>query len=425
MVRPVETIRREMDSLNQATGALAAEFNRLYTSYLDSLGIALRRQVVMATYHLCTQIYPEGFLALSVGQREKLQRDIRQLGQQANTWLQHLLEPEPPDPTAEGGMSPPATIELSSLGEVTLPGLFPGGQVTAIGLDSIRLSDDAEDSSLDQIPEQAETLGQLTEAEGPASEPDAEPEAEADAEPEADDPGPNDEETMPLPALLKSMVLAALAEEMGESFGERLFTGDAMTPTRLAKQHIFLEQRIRRVLQRTSKQANHLLQAAQVIPNLPEAVLDAASETAVGPTRGRSVPNVLSVLVAMATDMADDMSDHLDDDEELDQEAMDEVMNGAMAEAMDEAMNGAMDEDDGETHEEPSEGMMTHLAAVNLRLSDVEFTDVQASLWRGKLRTALGHLRKLGKQYQKAQREMAIAEAEQAWRAVWYDDTTP
>ena len=73
--------------------------------------------------------------------------------------------------------------------------------------------------------------------------------------------------------------------------------------------------------------------------------------------------------------------------------------------------------------EDAIQGMMTHLAAINLRLSDLEFADVQSSMWRSKLRTALGKLRKLGKQYQRTQRELAIAEAEQAWRTIWYDDS--
>lgn len=40
MVRPVETIRREIDSLNEATVALAAEFSRLYAGYLTVWGRA-------------------------------------------------------------------------------------------------------------------------------------------------------------------------------------------------------------------------------------------------------------------------------------------------------------------------------------------------------------------------------------------------
>jgi hypothetical protein len=35
----------------------------------------------------------------------------------------------------------------------------------------------------------------------------------------------------------------------------------------------------------------------------------------------------------------------------------------------------------------------------------------------------VGRLRKLGKQYQQAEGELAISQAEQAWRAVWYDDS--
>jgi hypothetical protein len=79
MVRPVEIIRRDIEGLKQATLTLAEEFNQLYSGYLASLGTALQRQVVMAAYHLCTQVYPESFLALSVGQRESLQRQMRQL----------------------------------------------------------------------------------------------------------------------------------------------------------------------------------------------------------------------------------------------------------------------------------------------------------------------------------------------------------
>ena len=54
MVRSVETIRKELKSLEAATATLAEEFDRLYGTYLDALGQAIRQQVVLATYHLCT-----------------------------------------------------------------------------------------------------------------------------------------------------------------------------------------------------------------------------------------------------------------------------------------------------------------------------------------------------------------------------------
>lgn len=401
MVRPVETIRREIDSLNEATVALAAEFSRLYAGYLDSVGVALRRQVVMAVYHLCTQVYPEGFLALSVSQREKLQRDIRRLGQQGYDRMQTLMEPptEAPEPDSGGHLI------------VGLPALA-GGTETPINLFAPALGEPNQEPE-QQSEEESDLQGDWISnpmAQEPASDPEPnecadDPALAEHQSEETPDRRSEDSDNLPPPALLKSMVLAALAEEMGETFGERLFSGDHLTPTRLAKQHIFLEQQIHNLLQRISKQANHALQAAEVIPNLPDAVLDAASETEVGPSRGRAVPNVLSVLIAMASDM--------DVDEPLDSDDLDPEHDPSSTEEV----------DDSEDDDDPREGLMTHLAAVNLRLADLEFGDVQASMWRSKLRAALGQLRKLGKQYQKAQREMAIAEAEQAWRAVWYDDS--
>jgi hypothetical protein len=219
--------------------------------------------------------------------------------------------------------------------------------------------------------------------------------------------GQEEEALLAIPSLLKQMVMAALAEERLDDLGDRLFSGDDLTPLRLAKHHIYLEQQIRDLLQRISRQANQRLHSAKILPNLPDAVLNAASDAEIGPGRGRPVPNVLNVMVAIAPDLSRS-SKH-----PLDSSLMEESSAGDREEDEDE------DEDE---DEEGSESTMTHLAAINLRLSDLEFNNVESSLGRSKLRTALGTLRKLGKQYQKLQRELAISSAEQAWRAIWYEE---
>lgn len=398
MVRPVETIRREIDSLTTATVSLAAEFRRLYSGYLDSLGIAVKRQVVMATYHLCTQVYPETFLALSVSQREALQREVRRLGKSAQSQLGQLLDApiEAPVPRADA----PARVIRPSL---------PGGSDIALRFLPGEVANDALHGPEVSITSDSPTAANPQPLEGDRGEDSHETPPDRNHQEQNEgvgDPQAADDDEMPPPSLLKSMVMAALAEEMAETFGEALFTGDDMTPTRLAKQHIFLEQQIRILLQKISKQVNQRLQDAEIIPNLPEAILDAASESEVGPMRGRAVPNVLSVLVAMAGNM----DDALDEEEEAsDHDRLDDDPEDS--------------DNPGEDDDDPRDGLMTHLAAVHLRLADLEFGDVQSSMGRSKLRAALGHLRKLGKQYQKVQRELAIAEAEQAWRAVWYDES--
>lgn len=392
MVRPVEVIRRDMESLKQATLILAEEFNHLYGDYLASLGTTLQRQVVMAAYHLCTQVYPENFLALPVSQRQSLQGQIRQWGAKGKDWLGDLLDPktdldllEPPEPLPEAAPS-------------RLPGLEGGAGEPETPPEVIPVANQVETSGEDQESSAALTPGDQT------TEPALDQEVASNS-PSESPMGHREEALLALPSLLKQMVMAALGEDRPEDLGDRLFSGDDLTPLRLAKHHIYLEQQIRELLQRISRQVNQRLHSAKILPNLPEAILNAASDAEISPGRGRSVPNILNVMVAISPDLTRDSNHPLD------------------ASLMAEGPDGDQEEeDDDEDGDEASESTMTHLAAINLRLSDLEFNDVPSSLGRSQLRTALGKLRKLGKQYQKLQRELAISSAEQAWRAVWHDD---
>ncbi|MDP5338264.1 MAG: hypothetical protein NWQ28_06775, partial [Nodularia sp. (in: cyanobacteria)] len=77
MARAIELIERDIAALQEAIRAIAAELHNAYASYLTTLGQAVRKQLILASYHLCTQGYPENFLKLSLNQRQKLQQGIR------------------------------------------------------------------------------------------------------------------------------------------------------------------------------------------------------------------------------------------------------------------------------------------------------------------------------------------------------------
>lgn len=62
---------------------------------------------------------------------------------------------------------------------------------------------------------------------------------------------------------------------------------------------------------------------------------------------------------------------------------------------------------------------LPELAAISLRLSEVEFADPTVSAWRGRLRQKLGDLKKLTGRYKKTQRSLETAQAEDAWRSSW------
>lgn len=431
MVRSVETIRKELRALDEATATLAEEFDRLYNGYLVALGRALRQQVVIAAYHLCTQVYPDAFLDLSVSQREHLQQNLRRLSREGQQHLQKLMEEPESEPQEFENLSTEQQERISRLTAAleaiptddeedqdqeedsanTAPSSFPtddteGNQppstprVQFIAVDN-SVSDDADAAFEAEAPIQEEAP-QETETDATSEGADQE---ETDQPPEATSDQATSKQKMDPRSLIQSVIMAAMADDMQETLHGRPFTGENMTPTLLAKHHLILEQRIRQVLHRLSKQANHHLKQADVIPDLPEAVLDAAAEAETGPEKGRSMPNLLNVLVEMSSDMESESSQDADDQDDPSEEA-------------------PSFEEDSAADEDTIQGMMTHLAAINLRLSDLEFADVQSSMGRSKLRAALGKLRKLGKQYQRIQRELAIAEAEQAWRAVWYDDSS-
>ncbi|MBW4462822.1 MAG: hypothetical protein KME47_21670 [Nodosilinea sp. WJT8-NPBG4] len=404
MVRPVESIRKDLNGLEGATATLAQEFSQIYATYLTVLGQTVRRQVVMATYHLCTQVYPEEFLALPVSDRGRLQQGMQTLGQKAQGWLQQLMEPD--SSPAEPSLDPD---DLNRLETALVALTQPSADSTDSSIDEVLEQEEqaeADEANTEAIEEPVEVAFVEAEAavegeiakdsdENPAPEsaeapsPSSENESSSDGDASALDPK----------QLIQSVLMAAISSDMEDVFRDRPFTGDPMTPTLVAKHHLILEQRIRDVLQRVSRKANRLLRKAQVIPDLPESILEVASDADMAVPKGRAVPNVLNVLVAMAGDVAAEFDRQQTERDEDDTDASDD-------------------------EEEALESTMTHLAAVQLRLADLELGDVQTALWRSKLRTAVGQLRKLGKQYQRAERELAIAQAEQAWRAVWYDDSS-
>ena len=82
MVRNLGQLQQEVAAFEESVADVAVELRHLYEEYLNSLSQAARQQLIVASYQVCTQVYPESFLTLSLKQREKLQEEIRHLGNQ-------------------------------------------------------------------------------------------------------------------------------------------------------------------------------------------------------------------------------------------------------------------------------------------------------------------------------------------------------
>ncbi|MEG4422226.1 hypothetical protein QUA70_27120, partial [Microcoleus sp. LAD1_D5] len=91
MVRPRERIEQDLAGLEEALAALKLEFSNTYEGYLTALGQAVRQQLILACYHLCTQAVPESFLKLSFEGRQKMQQSVRALAAASEEKLRSLV----------------------------------------------------------------------------------------------------------------------------------------------------------------------------------------------------------------------------------------------------------------------------------------------------------------------------------------------
>lgn len=249
-------------ALEEAIKAITEEFFKTYSDYLTALGKAVRQQLIMASYQICTQGYPESFLGLSFNKRQELQQALRQLTAQAKKGLV---------------------------------------------------------SQLDSLKQPQETT-----------------------------------DTNPTPT----------------------------NPETLLKWQEQLEQGILQILQTLSREANRLLQQADILPRkLPEVVLEAATKAEVAhPEPVPGPPNLLNLLI-----------------------------------------ESEPSEDTTEEGQKPS-SKVTHIIAINLRLSDIEFADATVMAGRNQIRNLSTRLNTLKREFQKKQRERLITEAEAAWRSSWFED---
>ncbi|NET57764.1 MAG: hypothetical protein F6K47_16875 [Symploca sp. SIO2E6] len=87
MIRPVEQIEQDLVALEEKLALLTQDLQSTYSQYLTLLGQAVRQQLIMTSYQVCTQGYPESFLSLSLNTRQQLQQQIKQLAQQAQERL--------------------------------------------------------------------------------------------------------------------------------------------------------------------------------------------------------------------------------------------------------------------------------------------------------------------------------------------------
>ncbi len=311
MVRARERIEQDLAALEEALAALTLEYQSTYEGYLTALGQAVRQQLILACYHLCTQAVPESFLKLSFDARQKMQQSVRRLAAASEEKLRSLVTESEEE-------------------------------------EEIEKDEEEDDFDKDQEEE------------------------EEDQEEEEEDQEEEEEDQKEKKELSAINYLFSVANYQVPT---------ANSPERLARWQNSIEKSIAHIIKLLSRDTNRLLQQSGILPSqLPEPVLEAAS---VAESSGDSVagpPNLLSLII------------------ETDAPSASRNLPETLA------------------------SRALHITAVKLRLSEIEFADAGTSAWRQQIRNLSVRLNSLGRDYQKKQRELAVVEAESAWRSSWFED---
>ena len=308
-MRPRERIEQDLAGLEEALAALNMEFRSTYDGYLTALGQAVRQQLILACYHLCTQAVPESFLKLSFDGRQKMQQSVRLLAAASEEKLRSLV---------------------------------------------------TESETEEEIEEEIEE-----EEDEEEEEDDFDKDEEEEEEDEEDEKEKNQVSAINYLFSLANYQLP-----------------NANSPESLARWQNSIEKSIVHILKLLSRDTNRLLQQSGILPSqLPEPVLEAASAAESSGDSVAGPPNLLNIII--------------------------ETDASSASRKLAAATFGSR---------------ALHITAIKLRLSEIEFADAGTSAWRQQIRNLSVKLNSLGRDYQKKQRELAVVEAESAWRSSWFED---
>ncbi|MGB3768409.1 MAG: hypothetical protein WA947_17765, partial [Phormidesmis sp.] len=185
------------------------------------------------------------------------------------------------------------------------------------------------------------------------------------------------------------------------------------------RQQMLLEKAIRKVFEQVSERANERLQKADIMPSFPKALISAASGSREMGEPMNSVPNVFKVSVRVMH--GDAMMDAIDD--VLPRGGPDDEERPRLRKQSRESDRRRRPRKPrmprGGSREAVEIDALPELSMISMQLSEVEFSDHAVSAWRSRIRQEFENLKKLGSRYQKTQRALETAQAEDAWRASW------
>jgi hypothetical protein len=337
MTKSIQQVKQNLEILKSQVAKTATELEELHSNYLELLSHSLKQQLILACYQICTQLYPQSFIDLSLSAKQDLQQNLRHFSLELKSQLAEIiaqkeLEPEIPELNLMSELikklpKPKQRNEDAENSDNTL---------TENDLELIK----AEIANIENI-ENLEDIKLIA----------------IDASSEEDDEPENPTESVPRKQV------------------------DFENPEHLILWHQQIERGIKNTLDETSRKVNQLLQKSKIIPDrLPNQVVDVAMQAEGG--KG--------------------------------------MRNNSQPPQIPHVMNLSIESDKSKKLKSGKKPLQISL--LRLRLAEVEFSDHLLNAKRGQIRNLMGKVKKLESQYQAIQQELAVIEAQAAWRSSWYED---
>jgi hypothetical protein len=254
MTKSIQQIKQNLSSLEATAAERAVELEKIYQSYLNLLSQSVKQQLILASYQICTQFYPQAFLDLSLTNKQNLQQILRRIGVEIKPALYQIIEQKELE-------SEPRELNLMAELIKNLP-------------KPKRKKDTQDDESLTETEIDLETVK----------------------------------------AELGNIELIAIDASLEDQFELENSNSEAppkqkideQNPEHLILWHKQIERKIKKTLDSTSKKINKCLQDSGIIPDrLPSKIIDVAIQTdaSKGGKNNRKLPNLPNILhLAIETD---------------------------------------------------------------------------------------------------------------------------
>ena len=235
MTKSIRAVKQNLENLKTQVAESATELEALHRGYLEILSQSLKQQFILACYQICTELYPQSFINLSLSAKQDLQQNLRQLSSELQPQLIELLNNKELEPQ-------PVELDLMAALLEKLPKpkrqTPEQGDLSAADLEMVK----AEIASLENI-ENLEDIELIA------------IDTSSDSEEEHEE---------------------SIEEAREEPPKEQI---DSENPEHLILWHKQIERGIKKTLDNTSRQVNKLLQQSTIIPErLPNKVIDVAMQ---------------------------------------------------------------------------------------------------------------------------------------------------